>query len=34
MNKYFNEFMWSKRYAKAFSLEEAIEMMKNTAKKL
>ena len=30
--KYFNEFMWPKRYAKAVSVEEAIEMMKNTAK--
>ena len=32
--KYFNEFMWPKRYAKAVSVEEAIEMMKNAAKKL
>ena len=32
--KYFNEFMWPKRYAKAVSVEEAIEMMKNTAKNL
>ena len=24
MNKYFNEFMWSKRYAKAVNVEEAI----------
>ena len=32
--KYFNEFMWPKRYAKAVSVEEAIEMMKYTAKKL
>ncbi len=27
--KYFNEFMWPKRYAKAVSVDEAIEMMKN-----
>ncbi|MBQ1629287.1 MAG: cysteine hydrolase [Treponema sp.] len=32
--KYFNEFMWPKRYAKAVCVEEAIEMMKNAAKKL
>jgi hypothetical protein len=32
--KYINEFMWPKRYAKAVSVGEAIEMMKNAAKKL
>ena len=26
--KYYNEFMWPKRYAKTVSVEEAIEMMK------
>ena len=26
--KYFNEFMWPRRYAKTVSVEEAIEMMK------
>lgn len=30
--KYFNEFIWPKRYAKAISVEEAIEMMKKSAK--
>ena len=34
MNKYFNEFMWPKHYAKAVSVEEAIEMMEKAAKKL
>ena len=31
--RYFNEFMWPKRYAKAVSVEDAIEMMKNSAQK-
>ena len=30
--KYFNEFMWPRRYAKAVSVEEAIEMMKRGEK--
>lgn len=27
--KYFNEFMWPKRYAQAVTIDEAIEMMKS-----